>query len=97
MALYDEHRGGKVAPEDAVVTVHRFVAKCREWALKLEIPKRSQRLAAQPDRLEAEKLAAWLRYVEFLDHTLTELEAGTLDHWFMGDDSEEPGEGPPAR
>lgn len=89
MALFNRHRAGKVAPQDAVVIAHRFVLKCREWALNQEIPRRSQRLAAQPDREEAEKLTAWLRYVEFLDHTLSELEDGRLDPWFLADEAED--------
>ena len=89
MALFNPHRASNVAPQDAVVIAHRFVSKCREWALNQEIPKRSQRLAAQPDSEQAEKLVAWLRYVEFLDHTLAELEDGRLDPWFLADEAKD--------
>lgn len=82
MTLFDPHRDVSVAPQDAVVIAHAFVEKCRQWALEREIPRRTQRLAAQHDPLEAEKLAAWRSYVTFLDHTLRELEDGTLDGWF---------------
>lgn len=34
-------------------------------------------------------LTAWLRYVEFLDHTLSELEDGRLDPWFLADEAED--------
>jgi hypothetical protein len=91
MALFNRHRASKVAPQDAVVIAHRFVSKCREWALNQEIPQRSQRLAAQSDREQAEKLVAWLRYVEFLDHTLAELEDGRLDPWFLADEAQDGG------
>ena len=83
MALFDAKRVPDVAPSDAVVMAHRFVMKCREWALELEIPKIAQRFAADPSPDDAAKLHAWTSYVAFLDHTLRELEEGTLDGWFL--------------
>jgi hypothetical protein len=85
MPLYLENQEPHVAPEAAVVIVHRFVTRCREWALKREIPARTQRVAASADATEAAKLHAWTAYAAFLTHTLEELEQGTLDHWFTGE------------
>lgn len=82
MPLFDANRKVSVAPQDAVVIAHTFVKKCREWALDQEIPKITQRFAADPTASDAAKLHAWTSFVAFLDHTLAELEAGTLDHWF---------------
>jgi hypothetical protein len=90
MPLYREDHDLQVAPEQAVVIVHRFVQRCREWALKREIPARSQRVAAEADATEAAKLHAWVAYAAFLEHTLRELEDGTLDHWFEGSDEPQP-------
>lgn len=49
-----------------------FVTRCRAWAVD-EIARR--RAAGRPT-------AEWESYLKFTDHTLHELEAGTLDHWF---------------
>lgn len=82
MPLFDPGREAQLAPEDRIVIVHRFITRCRKWASEREIPKRTQRVAAGGDAHEAAKLHAWVAYRDFLDHTLGELEDGTLDPWF---------------
>jgi hypothetical protein len=79
MPLYDASRKPEVAPEDAVLVVHDFVGKCRAWAVG-EIAKREATAAGDP--VATAKLEAWRSYLAFTDHTLRELEEGTLDRWF---------------
>jgi hypothetical protein len=74
---------GPVAPADALHVAHDFVQKCRRWAEEKELPKRRQAVEHSDDPALAAKLQAWVSYAEFLDHTLRELESGTLDHWFL--------------
>ena len=80
--LFQRHEGQPVDPVDAVHEVHRFLHRCRAWATERELPKRRARLAESDDPAHAAALHGWLTYVRFLDHTLRELEDGTLDHWF---------------
>lgn len=51
-----------------------FVARCRDWA------------AAEIERRAADGRPAheWHSYLKFTDHTLRELDEGTLDGWFDG-------------
>lgn len=90
MALWDPARQPEVAPEDAVVVVHRFLERVRAWAAEREIPARTQRVATELDPAEAAKLHAWIAYLRFTEHALAELEDGTLDRWFA-DHREDPG------
>jgi len=75
--------GRPVPPEDAVHEVRRFLLHCRAWAIERELPKHRARVQHTDDPAVAAKLHGWLTYVRFLDHTLQELEAGTLDRWFV--------------
>lgn len=85
MTLFEPDRHPQVGAQDALAIVHRFVEQCRAWAVDKEIPKRLQRLADDPDASEGARLQAWITYRDFLDHTLRELEDGTLDHWFTSE------------
>jgi len=71
-----------VPPDDAVHEIRRFLLRCRTWATERELPARRARLQHSDAPEEAAKLHGWLTYVQFLDHTLAELDEGTLDHWF---------------
>lgn len=84
MPLFDKERDVHVAPQDAVVIVHRFLHELRSWAVEREIPKRLQRVAAEADPAEAARLHAWVAYQRFTEHAIRELEDGTLDRWFQG-------------
>ncbi len=86
--LLQQGAGDPVDPIDAAHEVRRFLLRCRAWATERELPKRRERVQTSEDPAEAAKLHGWLTYVRFLDHTLAELDDGTLDHWFAG-------EGPP--
>ncbi len=72
-------------PEDAVHEVRRFLVKCRDWATEQELPKRRAQVQHDDDPDVAARLHGWLTYVRFLEHTLQELDEGTLDRWFEGD------------
>ncbi len=54
-----------------------FVARCRAWS-QAELLRRE---AAGRDCSE------WLVYLKFTEHTLAELDAGTLDPWFQAEPS----------
>lgn len=82
MPLFDPQRETDIDPKDAIVAVHDFLLKCREWAQQREIPKRVQRVDAELDPAAAAQLHAWISYLRFTEHALEELENGTLDHWF---------------
>ncbi len=87
--LYDPSIQSSEPPEQQVLTVHRFLTRCRGWAEDRELPKYTRALheGTRPDA--AQKLEAWRTYVRFLNHTLEELETGTLDHWFRGDEADD--------
>lgn len=83
--LLGQRPGEPVDPVDAAHEVRRFLLRCRAWATERELPARRERLQTTDDPAEAAKLHGWLSYIRFLDHTLAELDDGTLDHWFEGD------------
>ena len=60
------------SPAAAIKVAHTFVGRCRAYAA-LEIARR------EADGRVAEE---WKSYLRFTDHTLRELEEGTLDDWF---------------
>lgn len=82
MPLYDATLQPNVAPEDALKIVHQFLTKCHGWASAREIPKRLKELESSLDKDQAAKLHEWIAYLRFTEHTIRELEDGTLDHWF---------------
>ncbi|MEQ1503402.1 MAG: hypothetical protein ABMB14_14285 [Myxococcota bacterium] len=84
--LYDPAREPAVDPRDAVVVVHRFLARCAAWGREREIPARIERLRADPTPEQAAKLHAWVTWVAFVDHALREVEGGDLDPWFTSGD-----------
>jgi hypothetical protein len=79
-----------VPPEDAVLVVRDFLLRARAWATEREIPKRLARVADGSDHVEAGKLASWVAWRDFIDHTVRELEDGTLDAWFSDPSRGEP-------
>ena len=87
--LYDPHTSPTASPEQKIVAVHTFLMQCKSWAEEREIPKRSRSAKGQKSPESDSKIEDWLTYVRFLDHTLVELEEGTLDHWFR-EDSDRP-------
>lgn len=84
MTLYEPTRQPVIAPEDAIILVHRFLRRCDAWAETQEVPKRLERVRVTNDPKDAAALHAWIAYRSFLAHTLHELENGTLDAWFTG-------------
>lgn len=62
---------------------YTFVRRCREWAAA-EIERRAR---------DGRPTAEWESYLRFTDHTLRELENGTLDAWFAGDSPPPPAPG----
>lgn len=70
-----------VSPAGQWQAAHAFVSRCRQWAVE-ELERRA---ANGKPRHE------WESYLRFTDHTLRELEAGTLDAWFRPE-----GDGPDA-
>ena len=89
MPLYDPNHQPRLAPADALSTVHTFLQRCRQWALEQEIPQRLEKVRSGLQPQEAAKLHEWIAYLRFVEHTLHELEAGTLDHWFSGSKPED--------
>lgn len=82
MPLYDPDHVPEIAPEDAIVVVHRFLRRCHAWAEEREIPRRVQRVGEAHDLDEAGKLVAWIAWLRFTEHAIHEIEDGALDHWF---------------
>ena len=70
-------------PEDALAVIHDFVSRCRQWANDIEIPKRLRTLEDVPEEAQIASLQRWVTYLAMTEHTLRELEDGTLDHWFQ--------------
>jgi hypothetical protein len=60
-------------PAKALAAAHAFVTRCRAWGLA-ELERRRQ---------NGKPLHEWESYLRFTDHTLHELEQGTLDAWFV--------------
>jgi hypothetical protein len=86
MSLYDPDRAADVAPDQAIVIAHRFVSFCKRWGETHGLPGALQRFGEDPTPERAAKLHAWASFSQFLDHTLRELEDGTLDAWFTDPD-----------
>jgi hypothetical protein len=61
-------------PEQRIAAVHAFTTRCRQWAVD----------AIARRQAEGRPSDDWEIYLRFTDHTLHELENGTLDHWFEG-------------
>ena len=85
MPLYAPDRCSNASPEEKVEIVRIFLIKCREWAVDREISPRLQQVVAEPDQETTRRLHDWVTYRDFLDHTIRELEEGTLDRWFLAD------------
>jgi len=71
-----------ISPEDALATAHLFLEFCRNWAAEKEIPERTQRFEASGNTDDATRIREWQIYLDFTEHAISELETGTLDHWF---------------
>lgn len=82
MPLLDPDRPRDLPPEQAILAVHDFLLRARDWATEREIPKRLSRVADGASHEEAARLHAWVVWRDFLDHALSELHDGTLDRWF---------------
>ena len=63
-------------PAEALAAAHAFVTRCRNWAVD-ELSRRAE---------NGKSTDAWESYLAFTDHTLHELENGTLDAWFLTPD-----------
>ena len=78
MSLFREADPHAAAPPaQQVAAVHAFTTRCRAYAEE----------AIARRRAEGRPTDEWEVYLRFTDHTLRELEDGTLDHWF----AEKPG------
>lgn len=85
----DPSRPVSINPDDAMIVTHRFLERCRQWAIEREIPKRLQRVGAGLDPDEAARLHGWICWLRFIEHAQQELTDGTLDRWFLEDYGEE--------
>ncbi|MDP2312913.1 MAG: hypothetical protein Q8P41_08410 [Pseudomonadota bacterium] len=66
------HADPDATPAQRIAAVHAFTTRCRAWAVAAIARRREEGRAADD----------WELYLRFTDHTLMELENGTLDHWF---------------
>ena len=85
MTLFKTTTQINATPEESIAIVHAFLQNCLKWAEDKEIPATLAKLQDDPDHKLAARLEQWTTYREFTKHTLTELEDGTLDHWFDSD------------
>jgi hypothetical protein len=83
LPLYKDGYKPQLSPEDALAATHQFLLFCRHWAVEKEIPKRKQRFEHSGNPEDATRLRDWQVYLDFTEHAISELETGTLDHWFM--------------
>lgn len=65
-----------VDPVARYQSAHDFVRRCRQWAVD-ELERRARNGKPRHE---------WETYLRFTDHTLRELENGTLDGWFLAED-----------
>jgi hypothetical protein len=72
MPLSERRAAVSASPEQAWGAAYDFVTRCRAWAVGEIVLRRETGRA----------VAEWESYLAFTDHTLRELEAGTLDAWF---------------
>jgi hypothetical protein len=72
LKLFDEPNA-TATPAGSLRAAHHFVSQCIRWG-EAEITARAA--AGRPT-------AEWESYVRFSQHAREELEAGTLDHWFV--------------
>ena len=82
MTLWKPDHQPDVSAEDAIAVVHEFVSRCQHWAAEIELPKRLKALDSHPDEDQIASLQRWASYLAMTEHTLRELEDGTLDRWF---------------
>ncbi len=71
--LWAAHPRPPADPGEALAAAHAFVTRCRGWAVD-ELARRAA---------NGKPREAWESYLAFTDHTLQELENGTLDAWFV--------------
>lgn len=74
--LWEAHPAPPADPGEALAAAHAFVTRCRVWAVD-ELARRAE---------NGKATGAWESYLAFTDHTLHELENGTLDDWFLTPD-----------
>lgn len=70
-------------PREAILAVHAFLRRCRDYARDMQIPERVERFHTHPTPEHAAKLYQWASWIAFVEHALREIEEGTLDGWFM--------------
>lgn len=80
--LYKQSYKPNISPEDALAVTHQFLLFCRSWALEKEIPERKECFEHSGNTDDASRLRDWEVYLSFTEHAISELETGTLDHWF---------------
>jgi hypothetical protein len=80
--LYKPNYIPDISPEDALATTHQFLLFCRSWATEKEIPERTARFTQSGNTDDAARLREWQIFLDFTEHAISELETGTLDHWF---------------
>jgi hypothetical protein len=74
MSIHDSHPTLPADPGARWAAVKDFVQRCRLWSVA-ELERRAA---------DGRPTAEWESYLKFTDHTLQELDNGTLDHWFRG-------------
>jgi hypothetical protein len=74
MSIHDSHPPLPADPGERWAAVKDFVLRCRRWS-EGELERRAA---------DGRPTTEWDAYLKFTDHTLRELDDGTLDHWFQG-------------
>lgn len=81
-------KGAEPAPEDAILAVHAFLERCRDFARDRELPSRIERIRTDPTPEHVAKLHQWTSWIAFVEHAVREIEDGRLDSWFTPDTEE---------
>lgn len=72
MSIRESRPNAPADPGARWAAAREFVERCQTWSLD-EIKRREA---------DGRPLADWQVYLRFTEHTLHELDAGTLDAWF---------------
>jgi len=74
MPIHESRPALPAEPGERWAAARDFVERCRQWSVA-ELDRRA---------VDGRDASEWRVYLKFTEHTLRELDDGTLDGWFTG-------------
>jgi hypothetical protein len=94
MTLFKPDYVPDISPEEALYAARKFILRCQDWVLSNKIYEMTEGKGQQNSRNSQASQDKWELYIEFLNHTIRELEQGKLDNWFHEDFGKKQESGP---